>query len=284
MQKICLLTCKENNQITDDSLLIDELRKSGRYTVENIPWDEDHDWSTFDMVIIRTTWDYTQRIEEFLAKMTLINSKTRLINSLSVVKWNHHKGYLKELEEKDVLIVPTVFFTFPQKVLIPLGWKQDKFIIKPCVSASSYNTFVVSRGELEDESYRSKLFNTDWMLQPFMEEILKGEISLHFFNSHFSHAIIKVPKAGDFRVQEEYGGNIVPYTPSEYLLSEAKKILSHINEPLLFARVDVVPMNNDFALMELELIEPSLYFRKDPGSPARFVEALDKFQNPNKKI
>jgi glutathione synthase/RimK-type ligase-like ATP-grasp enzyme len=209
--------------------------------------------------------------------MTLINTQTRLINSLEIVKWNHHKGYLKELEDKDVLIVPTVFFTFPQKVAIPPGWQQDKFILKPCVSASSYNTFVVTRQELEDDSYRSKLFNTDWMLQPFMEEILKGEISLHYFNSHFSHAIIKVPKAGDFRVQEEYGGNIVPYTPSEYLLSEAKKILSHINEPLLFARIDVVPMNNDFALMELELIEPSLYFRKDPKSAERFVEALDQF-------
>ena len=277
MQKIALLTCKNNNQTTDDSLLIEALEKTGRYSVANIPWDDDADWSKFEKVIIRTTWDYTSRIEEFLAKMSLINSQTRLINSLEIVKWNHHKGYLKELQDKDVLIVPTVFFTFPQKVEIPQGWKQDKFIIKPCVSASSYNTFIVTRQEIEDESYRTKLFKTDWMLQPFMEEILKGEISLHFFNSHFSHAIIKVPKAGDFRVQEEYGGNIIPYTPSEYLLSEAKKILGHIGEPLLFARIDVVPMNNDFALMELELIEPSLYFRKDPHSAQRFVEALDKF-------
>jgi glutathione synthase/RimK-type ligase-like ATP-grasp enzyme len=277
MQKIALLTCKENNQVSDDSLLIDALHKSGRYKVENIPWDEERDWSIFEKVIIRTTWDYTQRIGEFLAKMKLIDSQTCLINGLNIVKWNHHKGYLKELEDKDVLIVPTLFFTFPQKVQIPLGWKEDKFIIKPCISASSYNTFVVSRKELEDESYRKNLFNTDWMLQPFIEEILNGEISLHYFNSHFSHGIIKVPKAGDFRVQEEYGGNIIPYTPSEYLLTKAKKILSHINEPMLFARIDVVPMNNDFALMELELIEPSLYFRTDPGSTARFIEALDKF-------
>jgi glutathione synthase/RimK-type ligase-like ATP-grasp enzyme len=276
MKKIVLLTCQEHDQVSDDHLFLEALKNSSRYEVDVIPWDSDHDWKKYDRAIVRTTWDYTKRIEEFLKKMRFIATQTKLSNPLSVIEWNHHKGYLKELEQKGVLIVPTVFFTFPQTVKISETWKDERFILKPCVSASAYNTMIVSRAEIENGTYQSKLFKTDWMLQPFLEEIKQGEISLHFFMGEFSHGIIKVPKSGDFRVQEEYGGNIISYVPDEKLLKLAQDILGKVSDPLLFARTDLVPYKGSYALMEMELIEPALYFRKDTEAAKRLVLALDK--------
>jgi glutathione synthase/RimK-type ligase-like ATP-grasp enzyme len=112
------------------------------------------------------------------------------------------------------------------------------------------------------------------MCQPFLPQIADGEISLIYFNKQFSHALLKVPKAGEFRVQEEFGGAIIALKPDEKLLAVGDKIISAVSDDLLYARVDLVPYENDFALMELELIEPALYFRTDVTAVDNFSKAL----------
>lgn len=277
MKKLCLLSCQSlDGYIVDDELLVKELELNGEYSVSTIPWDNEADWSTFDLVIIRTTWDYAQRSEEFLKKLSFIAAQTRLCNSPEVVKWNIHKGYLSELALKGAKLVPTHMFKFPGPILVPSDWKHEKLIIKPAISAGSFKTMIVTREDLETDKLKSELFAGDWMLQPFLEEIKKGEVSLHFFDKTFSHGIIKIPKEGDFRVQEEFGGNIRPFSPDDSLLKQAQELVNLIPFELLYARVDMLLYQGNYLLMELELIEPALYFSTNSQAVKNFKVALDK--------
>ncbi len=278
MQKIAFLTSTAAPENADDVLAAKALVESGRYLVDFIPWQAKTDWRTYDLVIIRSTWDYTLHLEAFLRTLEAIEAAgTKLLNPASVVKWNQHKGYLASLEKSRVLIVPTLFFEGSEEVTIPLAWSQSRFIIKPCISASARDTHVLTREEIVTRSFRSKLFKGDWMLQPFLENITRGEISLHYFGGRFSHGVLKVPKAGDFRVQEEHGGRFQTYVPSDELQQLGQKILSNIKEPLLYARVDLIPYENSYALMELELIEPFLNFVWSAHAPGNFMNAVDQF-------
>ena len=277
MKKICFLTCHSlEGHIIDDTLAIAELEKDGAYSVTSIPWDDEADWKAFDLVIIRTTWDYHKRPAEFVAKLKFISSVARLLNSVDVVEWNFHKGYLKELEAKGVAIVPTEMFKLPGEIVVPESWDYQKFIVKPAISANAYKTIIVKREDLNSEAVISQLHEGDWMLQPFMEEIIQGEVSLHFFNKIFSHGILKVPKPGDFRVQEEWGGHISPFVPDLQLLTDATALVEKIPFDLLFARVDVVNWRGTYVLMEVEMIAPALYFRTSSQSVKNFRQALDK--------
>ena len=277
MKKICFLTCKDlHGYVVDDQLAIDYIQSNHDYQVTSVPWDEDYEWKNFNLILIRTTWDYVQRIGEFLPKLEYIATQTKLLNSVEVVKWNYHKRYLKDLEKRGVKIVPTHVFQFPSLITPPPEWECDKFILKPAVSATAYKTIIVKRKDLNNPEVTSILYPGDWLLQPFMDNINQGEISLCFYNKTFSHSVLKVPKSGDFRVQEEHGGDIKSYTPDESLLNIGQKIVSAIPFDHLYARVDLVKYKNDFVLMELELIEPSLYFRTNSQSVVHFKRALDK--------
>ena len=276
-KNICFLSCRDvDNLIVDDHLAIKQMEELGEYKVSTIAWDDEADWSSFDLVVIRTTWDYVPRHAEFLKKLEKIASLTKLLNTPEVVKWNHHKGYLKELEAKGVAIVPTVMFKYPGEISIPSGWKYSKFIVKPAISATAFKTIIVSRAEVETLAFKDMMTEGDWLLQPFLEEITVGEISLCFFNKRFSHACIKIPKAGDFRVQEEHGGDIQQFSPDAELLELGQDLMDKIPFELLYGRVDLARFDGRYVLMELELIEPSLYFRTNPQAAVNFKAGIDK--------
>lgn len=273
--KILFLSCDElDGFIIDEDIAVQELTKNG-HSVSTLSWNRVSDPTKFDCAIIRTTWDYMKRPEEFFSALEKISSGTKLLNDLTTVKWNIHKSYLSRLEKKGVRIVPTVFFKDSDNLNLPADWKSEKFVIKPCVSAGSYKTVVLSREDITTGKYRSELFPGDWMCQPFLPEIFDGELSLVYFNKQFSHALLKVPKKGDFRVQEEFGGDIIPYTPDKKVIELGDKIMSSVDDELLYARVDLVPVNGEYALMELELIEPALYFRTNENAARNFVKALE---------
>ena len=161
------------------------------------------------------------------------------------------------------------------EILREYGW--DKAVIKPAVSGGAYNTWVASHGTATADSARlNELLKTGgYLIQKFIGEILtEGELSLIFFNKVFSHAVIKKPKTGDFRVQTDHGGTSEDFYPDEKIIADAAGFLSDIPGPLLYARVDGVIINHDFYLMELELIEPALFFTKNKNAPQNFHNAL----------
>lgn len=273
MKKLVFLSCDSlGGYVLDDHLLLDELKND--FEVTTVSWNRPQDWSKFDAVIIRTTWDYMRWPIEFQNTLKEIQlSGAKLFNSFSVVAWNIHKFYLKELQSQGTVIVPTVFFSHDELPVVPLDWSCSRFILKPAISAGAYKTTVISHDDLK----ALKLDAGDWLLQPFLESIFEGEISLIYFDKKFSHALIKVPKQGEFRVQEEFGGSVMPYSPDEKLLKLASDILSHVDMPLLYARVDLVPFKETHALMELELIEPALYFRTNLKAAQNFHSALKNY-------
>lgn len=276
--KIVFLSCdKLDGFVVDDNLLVKKLTDEG-HQITTLSWTAETDWSQFDCAIIRTTWDYMERPEEFFAKLELISSQTKLYNDLHTVKWNIHKSYLQTFEKKGVSIVPTVFFSLNDYLVIPETWPHDKVVIKPAISAGSFKTIVIAKSEIASGKYKEELFPGDWMCQPFLPQIAEGEISLIYFNKQFSHALLKVPKAGEFRVQEEFGGAIIPLKATPDLLELGSKVIAAVSDNLLYARVDLVSFENHYALMELELIEPSLYFRTDPKAVDNFSKALQNVE------
>ncbi len=285
MKKCILLSM---NQLDDfvcyDRLTIEPLAKLG-WQAKEVSWrDSQIDWNNYDAVVIRSPWDYQDHTEAFLSVLEKIDqSSAVLANSLETVKWNINKNYLSDLSNKGVLIVPTIWHKSYAENQLDEAFKHfdsNNLIIKPCVSANADDTFRLSKSNLKLEDGKfSKLFkNREFMLQPFMNSIVsEGEFSVFFFNSEYSHTLIKKPKADDFRVQEDHGGKLTKIDPEALLLQTAKKALDKLPQATLYARMDFVRLGNQFALMEAELIEPSLYFNLDQESPARFAKAFVDF-------
>jgi glutathione synthase/RimK-type ligase-like ATP-grasp enzyme len=268
--------------VSDDELAIPSLEELG-WQVETISWsDPSVDWKSYNAAIIRTTWDYQKRPEHYLEVMADIErSGARLLNPLNVVKWNLDKRYLRELEISGISIVPTIWKEGGISAEEFSEWQSalgSELIIKPNVSATAHDTF---RMASYDSSLEATFDSRSFMVQPFVPAIVdEGEYSLFYFAGAYSHTILKSPVQGDFRVQEEYGGIITVVEPEPELIASAEDVLSRISDELLYARVDLVrDAGGGFMLMELELIEPALYFRMDPDSPARFVHAFDRMMN-----
>lgn len=274
--RLVFLSCDSlDGFVVDEDIVVKELESQG-HTVTTLSWRSEADWSSFDCAIIRTTWDYMEYPEEFFQKLATISKKTKLLNGLSTVKWNIHKSYLRMFQDKGIPIVPTVFFSDTETFALPKNWSFEKFVIKPSVSAGSFKTLVYEKKDIDSGKFREALHPGDWMCQPFLPQIKDGETSLIYFDKVFSHALLKVPKAGEFRVQEEFGGDIIPLEPSPELIEFGQRVIALVPEDLLYARVDLIPHNGQYALMEIELIEPALYFRTNKNASANFIKALFK--------
>lgn len=267
--------------VADDDLAIGPLGELG-WEVETVPWRQtERQWSDFEAVIIRTPWDYQSSPNEFLSVLQQIECQTSLENPFNIVRWNLDKRYLREMEQRGSRIVPTIWNASYSEVDFD-RWLSDlmtdELIIKPYVSATAEHTY---RLKSYDPSLGSVFSTRPFMVQPFMPKIVsEGEYSLFYFNGEFSHAINKSPKLNDFRVQEEHGGIITEVEPEERLMAAGIETVAKIGRDLLYARVDFVrDAQDNFCLMELELIEPALYLRMNEQAPNRFSIAIDRRLN-----
>lgn len=285
--KIAFLSIEDlSGYVSDDNLAFEPLQNLG-YQVDIVPWQQTAvDWKKYAAVIIRTTWDYQNHLEAFLQVLKQIESQTLLANPFEIAKWNADKIYLNDLQEKGAKIVPTIWVNSGFSLSQLQQWfkqlESDEIVIKPRVSATAQNTFWLKRSKEDQEDIENlnKIFeNRPFMVQPFMKAIVdEGEYSLFYFNGEYSHAILKTPKTQDFRVQEEHGGIIQAIKPTSDLLKAGEEVLKRISRTLLYARVDFVRTeNNEFALMELELIEPSLYLRNCENAPHFFAKAINSW-------
>lgn len=268
--------------VIDDDLALAELRSRG-WRVEEIPWRRRGvDWGAFDLVVIRTTWDYQHDLDAFLDALSAIESAgVPLANPSALVRWNARKTYLRDLASRGVPVVPTrwgvgLSADGVRSLCDALG--DGGCVIKPTVSANAHDTFRLARepdGSVAGE-LASRFADREWMAQPFVASVLvEGEYSVFYFDGAYSHAIVKRPKAGDFRVQEEHGGLIAAIEPDDALRLAADRVMAALDEVPLQARVDLVRLDDgSLALMELEAIEPSLYFRTHPKAAGRFADAL----------
>lgn len=282
MKKVAFLSTDNlQNFFTYDRLLFEPMRNLG-WAAEEISWkNKKIIWSNYDAVIVRSTWDYQDSPKDFINVLEKINKSTHLENDFDLMKWNMNKRYLFDLEQNGVKIVDTIWEkSFDPKTAVEYfkRFNTDEIIIKPNISANADNTFRLTRERLVSNlSKLEQVFSKrEFMVQPFLKSIIEeGEYSLFFFDGKISHAVLKKPKENDFRVQEEHGGDIQPINAPQNIISVAESIIRKLSTIPLYGRVDLVRTpRNDFALMELELIEPSLYLNKDNQAPQRFALAF----------
>jgi glutathione synthase/RimK-type ligase-like ATP-grasp enzyme len=279
MARVALLTLEDRTgYVIDDAIAIAELRGRG-HEVDEVPWSAPGiEWSRYALVVIRTPWDYTQRPDAFLDVLARIEALgVPLENPRSIVAWNLHKRYLRELEERGAPIVPTTWGRGSDALLELRARSSDTFVVKPVIGANARDTFVIEPADPAMQRVAALYEEREWMVQPFVRSVVEeGEHSLIYFYGVLSHAIVKAPKAGDFRVQEEHGGIIRPIDPAPDLAAAAERVLACFPEPLLQARIDLVRLDDGTpALMEVEVIEPSLYFRMHPSAPRNFADAVE---------
>jgi hypothetical protein len=252
------------------------------WQAELVSWRKNGvDWTQYEIVIIRSTWDYQNDAKAFLQRLNeIVAAGCRLENSLKLVRWNISKDYLKDMAEQGINIVPTMWFDSFDLAEVQQGyWQFDsqQIVLKPLVSANADHTYRLTPAQLvADQSVLAEVFKQrPFMLQPFLPSIVEeGEYSLFYFAGHYSHCILKRPKLGDFRVQEEHGGQLRLVEPEDEILTCARHAMASLPDEALYARVDLVRHQDQFALMEIELIEPSLYFNMDTQSVQRFVDAF----------
>jgi hypothetical protein len=256
------------------------------WSVETVPWKSaDVDWDEYDAVYINTPWDYPDDPDAFLALLEAIDgSKAVLVNDIALVRWTMAKTYLRDLEMRGAAIVPSSWHDAFDRAMLPRFFdahRTDRIIVKPVVSTNAHDTFLLQRSVSEvvvrklEDTFASRPF----VVQPFMENVQsEGEFSMLYFSKEFSHAILKTPKDGDFRVQEEHGARIVSAKPEAELLETASGLLELVRPMPVYARSDFVRgRDGRFLLMELELIEPSLYLRMDSAAPMRFARAFHAY-------
>lgn len=282
MRRCAFLTLHDpTGFVIDDDRAIEPLARRG-VAVETLPWDRAGvDWKRYDLVVVRSTWDYQHHADRFLATLAAIEqSGTPLHNSLAIARWNMRKTYLRDLAARGVAVVPTLWRDrLGAGELLPLfeTLQAEEAVIKPVMSGNAQGAWRLDRTRIRAHAAEIEAYfaHRALMLQPFERGILdEGEFSLIYFNGTLSHSILKVPKPGDFRVQEEHGADILAVTAEPALLAAGDKAMKAIGQRLLYARADLVRHGDEFHVMELELVEPAIYLRMDPGAPDRFADAV----------
>jgi glutathione synthase/RimK-type ligase-like ATP-grasp enzyme len=281
MPRVALATSSKYPNLTDDDRLLFAPLSKRNIEAQPTIWNEPRDWSLFNALIIRSCWDYHLQPEKFLQWIAdLESAHVPIFNSAPIIRWNADKTYLRELEAKGIAVVPTLWpepanqLSLSEK-LRELAW--PKAVVKPRISATAYRTQLVTA----NSAASAQLLFDDLravpgvMLQKFMDAITEGEWSLIFFAGTFSHAVLKKPKTGDFRVQNDFGGTAQLADPPPHVLSSATRAVEAV-EPTLYARVDGVVDEGTFRLMELELIEPALFLADHPQAANRFADAIVK--------
>ena len=294
MTDITLLTCRayyKPDNITpyiQNILLEQELLKSAFESqglkVDITYWDNpSYEWQQTKSVLFRTVWDYFERFDEFWEWLEQVKTKTKLINSYELIKWNIDKHYLKDLKNNDIQVVPTYFADRGnnislQEIANSKDWKH--IVIKPAISASAFNTYKITNDEIEqkEQLFYELLQTHDMLVQPFFPTISElGEASLMVFGGKFTHAILKKAKAGDFRVQDDFGGTVHDYNPTQEEIKFAEKVFQSCTSLPIYGRVDIVwDSNKHIYLSELEIIEPELWIRNRPESANKIAEAVNK--------
>ncbi|MBO3116436.1 hypothetical protein J4050_06740 [Winogradskyella sp. DF17] len=273
----------KHNVYYEDKLVVKALKDEGLKT-ERKAWDDiTFDWSQTRCIIFRTTWDYFDRFDAFSNWLNTVATQTYLINSEALIRWNLDKHYLQHLKNKGINIPETEFIEPRSKASLKelhsrSGW--TKTVLKPCVSGAGRHTYKLDSTNLDEYEilFKDLISKEAMMLQTFQHHIVKqGEMSLMLFDGEFTHAVLKKAKAGDFRVQDDFGGTVYQYQPTEAEIQFAQKAVKACPELPIYARVDIfIDNNNELAISELELIEPELWFRLHPQAAKVLAKAIHK--------
>jgi glutathione synthase/RimK-type ligase-like ATP-grasp enzyme len=280
MPRICILTPDPADPDSFASRWPDllagyaQLLSAARLEVEARPWVEE-ELGGFDLILPLLAWGYHKAGAAWAARLNGLEGEgVRIANPPSALRWNADKKYLGRIADAGAPVIPTVFAERLSEAAMTktaASFGVPRLVAKPQVSASAWRTIRWAPGDsVADGPEREAL------IQPYLPSIeTQGEVSLIYFAGRFSHAVRKVPRPGDFRVQPEYQGAISAHCPAPDERAAADAILAVVEEDLLYARIDLVRGGEGRpVLIELELIEPDLYLGYEAASGANFAAAI----------
>ena len=291
--KLALLTCTNLPDWEQDDRFFHQVLDGANVDWTSVAWDSDTDWSTFDVVLIRTTWDYVDRREAFLQRLKEIAAQTILCNPIDIVEWNLQKTYLQDLEDSGISIAPTVWIDerVDLKMLMATNaWNRG--FLKPVIGACAVDTKRFTLEETDGvQVWLDELIakGEKMMLQPYLETVeTDGEYSAIYFGQRLSHCVQKIPVKGDYRVQDDYGASDHGIDPAEYpeMMQLAETTLQHLQgrfSDVLVTRMDFLQLDDgQFVINEVEMIEPSLFFRHSTQDSGRLL--LEELLSLHKRL
>jgi glutathione synthase/RimK-type ligase-like ATP-grasp enzyme len=281
MAHILFVTCDRWPELLpSDSLVAQALVGRGHH-VEAAPWQGAFArFQRADLILLRSQWDYHHDIAGFTTWLQrLAAAALPVYNPVALVRWNLDKSYRLDLQARGVLIPASAVLQVganPEAMYQHHGWSSA--VIKPLAGTGGHLVERVAYAELGAWAVqvRSQRAAGAWLIQAFMAEIhAQGELSLVFLDGVFSHAVVKQPQAGEFRINDQYQGHIARVEPAATVIAQAHAVLASLPVVPLYARVDgVITGTGAFCLIELEVNEPDLYFDYAPEQAACFAEAI----------
>jgi glutathione synthase/RimK-type ligase-like ATP-grasp enzyme len=263
----------------DDQVLIAAMRAASLDPVPVI-WDEPADWRRFDVIVVRSIWDYHLKYPRFLQWLDELDATgVPVVNPTDVVRWNADKRYMLELEQRGVRITPTRLATAPdartlQDIADEAGWQH--LVIKPTVASTGYETWMIDTPvtAAAETRFQEQKARMNVLVQQFASGVHAGEMSMVFLHGSYSHAVLKRAAGEEFRVHIEHGGTVESVIPTPEQLSWGESVIAAVPEPWVYARVDAVNDASGPMLMELELLDPELFFHYDAHAANRLIAAI----------
>jgi glutathione synthase/RimK-type ligase-like ATP-grasp enzyme len=263
----------------DDQVLIAAMRAAGLEPVPVI-WDEPADWRAFDVIVLRSIWDYHLKYPRFLQWLDELDATgVPVFNPTDVVRWNADKRYMLELESRGIRITPTRLATADHRsslesIAAETGWQH--LVIKPTVASTGYETWMTDApvDATAEQRFRDQTARMDVLVQEFARGVHAGEMSLVFLNGSYSHSVLKRAAGDEFRVHIEHGGTVETVMPSAEQIAWAQSVIDAIPQSWVYARVDAVNDEAGPMVMELELLDPELFFHYETHAADRLIAAI----------
>ena len=271
-----------SNVLREDELVINALKEKNLSVVKKDWNDSIFDWETTRSILFRSTWDYFDKFELFKKWFNKTKNKCLMINSTETIEWNIDKHYLLDLQEYQIPIPNSEFIKRGSSIdLLLLMQKKNwnEIVVKPTISGAAKNTYRLKEEEIIQfgPTWEKLIYKEDFIVQEFQNNVItEGEVAMIVIGGKFTHAVLKKAKEGDFRVQDDFGGSIAIYNPSEEMVKLAEKCTRILTPIPSYARVDIIWDNlMDLAVSELELIEPELWFRLNPNAAQKLAHHVD---------
>ncbi len=283
--QIAIATCDEFPDLhISAQQILKPLQRRGLHPQLCIWNDERINWRDYDAVLLRSVWDYHRHIAAFRAWLNHLDALgVPVWNPPPLLRWNLDKRYLKQLAAHDVPVLPTVFIDDCDTSLAALLKNNDwtRAVVKPVISAGGDDTWQTTQtiAETHQRRFEQLIQRGAVMIQPFMPQIAQGEWSLLYFNGVYSHALLKIPGEGQMFVHAERGGSTRQMSPPVDFIAQGSRVVRLVEQLTgivpLYARVDGVVVDEQFLLMELECVEPELFFQHTGyEAPERFADAV----------
>lgn len=271
-----------SNVLREDELVINALKEKNLSVVKKDWNDSIFDWETTRSILFRSTWDYFDKFELFKKWFNKTKNKCLMINSTETIEWNIDKHYLLDLQEHQIPIPNSEFIKRGSSIDLSLLMQKknwNEIVVKPTISGAAKNTYRLKEEEIIQfgPTWEKLIYKEDFIVQEFQNNVIsEGEVAMIVIGGKFTHAVLKKAKEGDFRVQDDFGGSIAIYNPSEEMVKLAEKCTRILTPIPSYARVDIIRDNlGELAVSELELIEPELWFRLNPNAAQKLAHHVD---------